>query len=892
MVERRKVASILLVPIVFAGEVVGLLEITDINHREFTPIEIELSEKVTSQVGQVLERLGLFAATREQADRMAHLASISEGLNRPFTLEEVIKGIGEGAMALGRATRCILFLWEMDGKIRAPWSVGVSPTYVSQVLSRIEEMVGAILLQNAEPVLISDIEALPESSLFRQLGSAEGFRTINLWPLVYKDVVIAAIGCYYDQVHYGSDAEHEVLLAFARQAAIALQNARLFDEARRRAVQLEALNAIITEAAAASDLKNLLKIALDHTLRALGLHRGAIWVGTQQVIRDFPRDIGKISSNIPRPPEFEMKDIIAVADWENVPTDVAYAPYASVMSKYNARATIVAPLISAGRRIGGLALASDQPRTWLEEEIALLEGVGSQLGGAVRRMELLEKIQENARQVQQIVDTVPEGVILLDGSRQVVMANPVAQEFLLELGGVRTGDTLNELGNKPLDDLLRIDAQVLWYELDIEGPPHRLFELASQPLAIGDPSGGWVVVMRDVTHEREYQTRIQMQERLATVGQLASGIAHDFNNILAAIVVYSDLLKRDPNLTAAGRERLAIIQQQVNRAASLIRQILDFSRRSMIEQSLMDMLPFIKELDKLLRRILPETIRLELSYQPGSYMVNADPTHLQQVFMNLAVNARDASPQGGTLYFKLERVEIKRGDLNPCPIVSPGNWIRITVQDTGEGIPPEILPHVFEPFFTTKPIGQGTGLGLAQAYGIIKQHDGYIDAHSQVGEGSTFHIYLPAQDSPDELMISHESVPEVLGTGETLLVVEDDLSTREAMRELLEAYNYQVLTAANGKEALQVYASNSGQIDLVVSDIVMPEMGGVALYQTLVERWPDVRMLFVTGHPIKDKDQAILRAGNVHWLQKPFSVNSFSQVLQGLLRSEGNDFHD
>jgi signal transduction histidine kinase/ActR/RegA family two-component response regulator len=460
------------------------------------------------------------------------------------------------------------------------------------------------------------------------------------------------------------------------------------------------------------------------------------------------------------------------------------------------------------------------------------------------------------------------------------------------LGGVRTGDTLNELGNKPLDDLLRIDAQVLWYELDIEGPPHRLFELASQPLAIGDPSGGWVVVMRDVTHEREYQTRIQMQERLATVGQLASGIAHDFNNILAAIVVYSDLLKRDPNLTAAGRERLAIIQQQVNRAASLIRQILDFSRRSMIEQSLMDMLPFIKELDKLLRRILPETIRLELSYQPGSYMVNADPTHLQQVFMNLAVNARDASPQGGTLYFKLERVEIKRGDLNPCPIVSPGNWIRITVQDTGEGIPPEILPHVFEPFFTTKPIGQGTGLGLAQAYGIIKQHDGYIDAHSQVGEGSTFHIYLPAQDSPDELMISHESVPEVLGTGETLLVVEDDLSTREAMRELLEAYNYQVLTAANGKEALQVYASNSGQIDLVVSDIVMPEMGGVALYQTLVERWPDVRMLFVTGHPIKDKDQAILRAGNVHWLQKPFSVNSFSQVLQGLLRSEGNDFHD
>jgi len=892
LIEHRRAASMLLVPIVFAGEIVGLLEITDVNPREFTPTEVQLIEKVASQVGQVLERLGLFAATREQADRMAHLASISEGLNRPLTLEEVIVGIGEGAMALGRADRCVLFIWEPDGRIRAPWSVGVSSTYVTQVISRIEEMVGTILLQNAEPVLLSDVEALPESSLFRQLGSVEGFRTVNLWPLVYKDSVIAAIGCYYDQVHYGSDAEHEVFLAFARQAAIALQNARLFDEARRRAIQLEALNAIITEAAAASDLRNLLKTALDHTLWALGADRGAIWVGTQQVERGFPRDIGKACTNIPRPPEFEMTDIIAVTDWENLPADVIYTAYAPVMGKYKARATLVAPLLSAGRRIGGLVLASNQPRAWLDEEIALVAGVGSQLGGAARRLELLDKIQENARQVQQIMDTVPEGVILLDSNRQVVLANPVASEFLLELGGVHTGDTLDELGGKSLDDLLRVDAQVLWYELDIEGPPHRLFELASQPLAIGDPTGGWVVVMRDVTRERDYQTRIQMQERLATVGQLASGIAHDFNNILAAIVVYSDLLKRDPNLTNAGRERLAIIQQQVNRAASLIRQILDFSRRSMIEQKLMDMLPFIKELDKLLRRILPETIRLELSYQPGTYLVNADPTHLQQVFMNLAVNTRDASPQGGTLHFELERVEIREGDFNPCPIVPPGTWIRITVRDTGEGIPPEILPHVFEPFFTTKPIGQGTGLGLAQAYGIVKQHDGYIDVHSQVGEGATFHIYLPAQESFEEQVISPESAPEVLGAGETLLVVEDDLSTREAMRELLEAYNYHVLTAIDGKEALQVYAANSDQIDLVVSDIVMPVMGGIALYQTLVERWPDVRMLFVTGHPVKDKELAILRAGDVHCLQKPFSVRSFSQVLQGLLHPEGKDPRD
>jgi len=333
----------------------------------------------------------------------------------------------------------------------------------------------------------------------------------------------------------------------------------------------------------------------------------------------------------------------------------------------------------------------------------------------------------------------------------------------------------------------------------------------------------------------------------------------------------------------ASRDRLAIIQNQVQRAASLIRQILDFSRRSVMEQTTLDLLPFIKELDKLLRRVLPETIRIELSYQPGEYVVSADPTRLQQVFMNLAVNASDATPNGGRLYFQLERVVVEEGERPPCADLPLGEWIRISVQDTGEGIPPEVLPHIFEPFFTTKPVGQGTGLGLAQAYGIIRQHDGYIDVHSQVGEGTTFHIYLKAQGPalPEESL--DQAAPELHGTGEMLLVVEDDPAAREAMRALLEAYNYQVLTATNGAEALRIYEQRAESIELVVSDIVMPVMGGMALYQALSQQWPQVKMLFVTGHPVREQEQDILERGNVHWLQKPFSVQIFSRVVHDLL---------
>ena len=218
---------------------------------------------------------------------------------------------------------------------------------------------------------------------------------------------------------------------------------------------------------------------------------------------------------------------------------------------------------------------------------------------------------------------------------------------------------------------------------------------------------------------------------------------------MAAILVYADLLRTDPNITASSREKLDIIERQIQRAASLIRQILDFSRRSVMEQTDIDLLPFIKELDMMLGRVLPETIRLELDYQPGSYMVNVDPTRLQQVFMNLALNSRDAMPQGGLLKFTLGRDTFDKRHPAPITDMPDGKWVTISVKDTGHGIPPEIRQHLFEPFFTTKPVGKGTGLGLAQVYGIISNHDGFIDVQSQVEVGTTLTIYLPALTQND-----------------------------------------------------------------------------------------------------------------------------------------------
>jgi CheY-like chemotaxis protein len=289
-------------------------------------------------------------------------------------------------------------------------------------------------------------------------------------------------------------------------------------------------------------------------------------------------------------------------------------------------------------------------------------------------------------------------------------------------------------------------------------------------------------------------------------------------------------------------------------------------------------------LDKLLMRVLPENINLEFSFQPESYFVKADPTRLQQAIMNLALNGRDAMPNGGSLRFDLERIHLAPEDELPLPDLAPGDWIRLTVNDNGAGIPDEILPHIFDPFFTTKPVGKGTGLGLAQAYGIIKQHDGCIAVHSEKGRGSSFMIYLPALEMPEDEIVEPQPELKIMGNGETVLIVEDDPTARLAMISLLESQNYRTLDAQNGVKALEIFEKEQEAINLVVSDVVMPEMGGVALYKALRARNPLIKMLFITGHPLDFSDQVALEIGRAQWLQKPFSVLEFTSVLRTMLQ--------
>lgn len=519
------------------------------------------------------------------------------------------------------------------------------------------------------------------------------------------------------------------------------------------------------------------------------------------------------------------------------------------------------------------------------------------------RERLLTQVQEQIKRVQQIIDTVPEGVFLLDTDNQVVLANPMAEKNLITLANAKVGDTLVHLGSRPLVELLTTPPQGLWHEVTTDNEGHgrsKIFQAIARPFSkateTGPEPGGWVFVTRDVTQQREVEHRIQQQERLAAVGQLAAGIAHDFNNIMATIVLYSQMSARSEDVPIHIQQRMATITQQARHATGLIRQILDFSRRSVLERRPFDLLSLLKEQVKLLERTLPENIVIKLDYGAGDYTIRADPTRMQQVLMNLAVNARDAMPEGGTLRIELERIEIGPDETPPLLVMMTdetmvGGWIQIRVSDTGTGISPDVLPRIFDPFFTTKAPGEGTGLGLAQVHGIVGAHEGHIDVKTQMGEGTTFTVYLPAvlahppESRTAALLEEAAALPK--GQGETILVAEDNAVVREALVESLELLNYQVLEAVDGREALEILEQREEKVALVLSDVVMPGMGGVALLHALRDQGINMGIILLTGHTLKERDFEDLYAQGMRaWLLKPPSLEQLAEVVAQALQED------
>jgi two-component system cell cycle sensor histidine kinase/response regulator CckA len=426
-------------------------------------------------------------------------------------------------------------------------------------------------------------------------------------------------------------------------------------------------------------------------------------------------------------------------------------------------------------------------------------------------------------------------------------------------------------------------------EVAITGEGGRSAQVWVSPVNDTDADGETAILYAlDITHQRQVEQQLAQSQKMNAVGQLAGGVAHDFNNVLQAIIGYSDLLLANHRPTDPAFQDIMQIKQNANRAASLVRQLLAFSRRQTLRPEVLHLGDVLSDLSMLLKRLLGERVELEVRHGRDLWPVKADVNQFEQVVVNLAVNARDAMPDGGRVTIRTANIGVDEATRLNLTGMPAADYLLIEVSDTGTGMPADVIDKIFEPFFTTKEVGKGTGLGLSTVFGIVKQSGGFIYVDSTVGKGTTFSIYLPRHvPTPEE--IAEAAKPEVVKkpaadmTGQgTILLVEDEDPVRAVNARALTARGYTVLEAASGVEALQIM-EESGPVDLVVSDVVMPEMDGPTLLRELRKRHPTLKVVFVSGYAEDAFKKNLPEGEEFNFLPKPFSLKQLVETVKQVM---------
>ena len=427
----------------------------------------------------------------------------------------------------------------------------------------------------------------------------------------------------------------------------------------------------------------------------------------------------------------------------------------------------------------------------------------------------------------------------------------------------------------------RLDGiEVKWKRKDSSSVTVRISGRAVS--SADEPADVLEAIAEDVTDRRVLEDQFRQAQKMEAVGRLAGGVAHDFNNLLMVISGYAEVILAGLDVHHPLHEKGRAIQQAADRATTLTRQLLAFSRKQLLELKVVDVNAVVQDMERLLRPLIGENVEFDAKLSPEAAHTRADAGQLEQILMNLVVNAKDAMPNGGKLTMQTQNIVVDENHRRGQTFIRPGQYVMLSVSDTGMGMDKETQSRIFEPFFTTKEKGKGTGLGLSTVYGIVKQSGGYVLVQSEEGRGTKFHIYLPRVEGTAEKH-APQSTPAVLGGSETVLLVEDEESVRQLVRDTLTAKGYRVVEAENGEAGLAAAAQHQGKIDLVITDVVMPGIGGRELIKQLAELRPETKVLYLSGYT----EDAIISEGTIErdaaFLQKPFTLKSLSQKVREVL---------
>jgi two-component system cell cycle sensor histidine kinase/response regulator CckA len=525
-------------------------------------------------------------------------------------------------------------------------------------------------------------------------------------------------------------------------------------------------------------------------------------------------------------------------------------------------------------------LRPDGSRRWIHDRAFPVHGPGGELvrmvGSAQDITELKQTeqaLRESEGRYRSLFESAPDGILVADSQGTYVDVNPSGLSMLgysrNELIGMKSADILAPKEFSRVDSALTEIKQGVEHrhEWQFRRKDGSVFDADVKATVMAD--GRILALVRDASERKRMEEELRQSQKMEAVGRLAGGVAHDFNNELGVILGYTELLMRQAG--AAQRGKLEQILKATQRATGLTRQLLAFSRKQIVDPKVLDLNARLSDLEKMLGRLIGEDI--DLAIIPGADLgqVKADPGQLEQVVMNLCLNARDAMPDGGLLRIETANAELDAGHAAGHEPIAPGHYVMLAISDTGGGIAKEILSKIFEPFFTTKAAGKGTGLGLATVYGIVKQAGGYVWVYSELGQGTTFKIYLPRIDEPAQAPETDETPMPSKGW-ETVLLVEDEGPLRAIARELLEEDGYRVIEAAGANEAIEMASRHPEPIHLLVTDVVMPGMNGRALFESLVSARPELRVVYMSGYTDDViAHRGVFESGTV-LLAKPFTA--------------------
>jgi PAS domain S-box-containing protein len=525
------------------------------------------------------------------------------------------------------------------------------------------------------------------------------------------------------------------------------------------------------------------------------------------------------------------------------------------------------------------------------ELINLLERIFETVSIKQEKRRAEEKLRESEKRFRTIVESAQDAIFLKDASLRYTLVNPVMERIYGLSADAFIGRTDEDLfGAEDGEKNRRSEVRVLQGEvvedewMRMAGGVPRTFHSIKIPLrADSGQITGLCGFTRDLTATRQLEAQLLQAQKMEAIGILAGGISHDFNNLLQVIQGYSQILLIDKNADDPDWVKLTEIEKAARRANELTRQLLAFGRKVAVELRPIDVNYTVRQIEKLLKRTIPKMIDIELDLADPVATVNADPGQLEQVLLNIGLNARDAMPDGGKLIFRtagcnpdevFRKVNLEDG---------AGPYVLIGITDSGHGMADDVMDHIFEPFFTTKQMGKGTGLGLAMAYGIIKKHHGHIACESRPGAGTTFTIYLPAIDlvAPREIEAAKESIPK--GHGEWILLVDDESYILDLMKDMLVKNGYRVFTAASGEEGLVLYREHQKVLSLIILDLIMPGMGGKRCMAEILNLNPQARIMIASGYALDDIGESNVLIKAQGFLQKPYDFVNMLQLIRKVI---------